>query len=54
MLASLRSQSVKLPKTNASFSLSLFDAVLFLVNYAGERQWWPIQRPNKERKKVKG
>ena len=28
---------------------------IFLVSYIGERPWWPIQSPNKGRKKkVKG
>ena len=26
-------------------------SLLFLVNHAGERPWWPIQSPNKGRKK---
>ena len=43
-----------LVKMSSFFFFFLFNKVmffLFLVNYFGQRPWWPIQSPNKGRKR---
>ena len=49
------SASLKMPE-HLKLKLLLADFfLLFLVSYAEERPWWPIQSPNKgSKKKAKG
>ena len=49
-------QPIQLTKALLSFYVNhcIISQKLFLVSYVGEKPWWPIQSPNRGRKKKAG